>query len=220
LFFEPKKLTAIVGTVGSGKSTLLQMLMGELPPTEGTVELAVHLKHLATQKSSFFKLNLYTEKGLKILRNNQSFVPQEAFIFSATIRENVPLSYAWAEGFSYDDKEIVNALHAASLEEDLKEFSHHIDTEIGERGVNLSGGQKQRLSLARALFANRSVVFLDDPFSAVDVHTEEKLAQSLFKEEFLNEKTIIWVTHRMTHIHLAHQVVRLEKGRVFVEKSS
>ncbi len=212
LEIEPRKSIAIIGPVGSGKSLLIQMIMGEIPPNKGKVFLNL-FDH---ENKNKVKVNIFSPMGLKILRSIQSYVPQEAFIFSATIGENVPISYN--ENFNKEERNsIMNALYAASMGHDLEKFEHNIDSEIGEKGVNLSGGQKQRLNLARSAFTSSSVIFLDDPLSALDIATEEELVKSIFSSEWGENKTIIWATHRLNFVSCVDKIIFIEEGEIVEE---
>lgn len=211
----PAKVTAVIGPVGSGKSILLQLLMGEVAPSEGEVLLV--LRHRTSGKTC--ELAVHTAEGVETLRSLQTLVPQEAFIASASVKENVPLRYfetmSAAERARVDDNRIMNALFAAQMESDLKLFPAGLQTELGERGVNLSGGQKQRLSLARSAFSHGRIVFLDDPLSAVDKETEKLLIENLFNAVWKqNAQTVVWATHRLDFLAIASLVVFLENGEL------
>jgi ABC-type multidrug transport system fused ATPase/permease subunit len=211
--FAPGSFTAIVGPVGSGKSVLMQLLMGDVVPTEGKVFLVIKGKGPQS-----LRIPLHSEMGLRILRSAQTFVPQEPFIASATIRENVPLRY-FDDSIGRnipvaDDKSVMNALYAASFGEDIQSFPAGLSTELGERGVNLSGGQKQRLSLARAAFATAKIVILDDPLSAVDKKTEIELANALLEARWKGSATVLWATHRLDFLSLADEVLFLEQAEI------
>lgn len=209
------KICAVVGPVGSGKSVLMQCLLGDIVPSEGIVQLRVE-----SVSGEFFETNLHSAHGVKILRSTQAFVPQEAFIAAATVRENVPLRYfeetaVPPEKRVYEnDNEVMNALYAAQMQSDLNLLPQGLSTELGERGVNLSGGQKQRLSISRSVFSKSAVIFLDDPLSAVDKDTEALLAETLFEIRWKNDRTVIWNTHRLDFLKVAFQIVFLEDGQI------
>lgn len=213
LRIEPGSLTAFVGAVGSGKSILIQTLMGEVVPDSGRVMVF-------TTGSNAVQHSVHSPAGLALLRSAQTYVPQEAFVASATVRENVPLHYLDASKEPHPrDSDVVNSLYAASLGLDLDAFPEGLSTELGERGVNLSGGQKQRLSLARSVFSTdfdfARVVFLDDPLSAVDTRTEADLAHRLLANRWrAGAQTIVWATHRLAHLNLVDKVVVLGNGRI------
>ena len=212
--FPAGALSAIVGPVGAGKSVLLQTIMGEITPTRGVVLLGCTLV-LSSGSRERISLPVHTDLGLKLLRKIQTFVPQEAFVAAATVRENIPLCYLMeGDSFLELDSEVVNALDRAQLGVDVKSFPDGLSTELGERGVNLSGGQKQRLSLARAVYANRPLVLLDDPLSAVDTETENILVQKLLVECWSAPVTVVWSTHRLAHLSLARHIVVLDEGKI------
>lgn len=213
LEIEAQKTLAVVGPVASGKSVFLQLLLGEVVPTKGEVHLQIHVPD-----GRSVRIPVHSEWGIKLLHSFVSFVPQEAFIVSATLRENVPLEYAFA-AHPQEDNRVMNALYAASLGPDLGTFSRQLDTEIGERGVNLSGGQKQRVSLARSAFIDSAVIFLDDPLSAVDKNTEKELVQNIFHQGWGKGKTIVWATHRLEFLRVAQNIIFLENGEI-VESGS
>lgn len=177
---------ALVGAVGGGKSTLLRTLAGLHYPTSGSLTFSAQ------------------PDGM---RHRQAYVPQEAFIMNATIRDNILF------GEEPDSSSLQRAIHACALERDLSIMPHGLQTEIGERGVNLSGGQKQRISLARAAYYDPGVVFLDDPLSAVDVDTEDHLISNLLFGQW-STITRVCVTHRLQHLSQFDLVVVVDKGRI------
>lgn len=177
---------ALIGSVGGGKSTLLRTLAG--------------LHNLEKGSISF----LAKDSGL---RPRQGYVPQEAFIMNATIRENILF------GEAPDQDLLQRSINACALARDLDIMPSGLQTEIGERGVNLSGGQKQRISLARAAYYRPGIVFLDDPLSAVDIDTEEHLVRELLFGEWANITRII-VTHRLRHLAEFDIVVIVESGKI------
>ena len=213
-----QQILALVGPVASGKSVLIQIIMGDLVPTSGEVLFKIEVSAKNMEKV-IINGNVHSEKGLLLLRAIQSYVPQEAFIMSSSIRENIPLKYKHG-GIEYaSDREIINSLYAASFGSDLKTLENGLETEIGERGVNLSGGQKQRVSLSRSAFAESSLIILDDPLSAVDVNTEKELVQNIFLGDWGKNKTIIWATHRLEFLSHADSIIFIEGGKI-LEKGS
>ncbi len=167
---EPGKSLAIVGPVGAGKTVLLRMLMSEFEASAGKVVWSA--------------------------RPRFAYCPQETFIASGTLRDNLTL---FGQGDGFTDAAIGRALQLASLAQETQQWPGGLDTEIGERGLNLSGGQKQRVSLARAALHGANVVILDDPFSALDVATERCIAQDLVFGEWKGV-TRICATHRLAHL--------------------
>lgn len=187
------KTLGITGPVGCGKSTLLRMLMKMFAPDRGQISIgATDSRHI----------------DLPALRQLFSYVPQETFLFSESIRENIL--------FACDNKEQSERAAAfaslAGLANDLEEFPGKLETMLGERGVNLSGGQKQRVSLARALAANRPILVLDDCTSAVDTETEQQILNSLRKQS--QRRTCIIVSHRMVSLQNSDLIIYLDNGEI------
>jgi ATP-binding cassette subfamily B protein len=183
---------AIIGRTGSGKSTLAHMLLRMYDPASG----AVLLDGIALQK-----LDLHD------LRRQIAYAPQEAFLFSDTIYNNIK--------FGKDDAskaEIEHVARMADLEPDILKMANGYDTIIGERGVMLSGGQKQRMVLARALLKNSNIVLLDECLSAVDTNTEQRIVSNL--RDYLEGKTAIVITHRIFTSINFDKIIVLEQGRI------
>ncbi|MCX6141576.1 MAG: ABC transporter transmembrane domain-containing protein, partial [Candidatus Kapabacteria bacterium] len=182
---------AIIGSVGAGKSTLLRTLVGLHVTSSGYVSYP----------------GLSNE-----VRPRSGYVPQEAFIVNATLRENIVF------GDDEGAERLANVIRACALEQDISHMSGGLATEIGERGVNLSGGQKQRVSLARAAYHRPGIVFLDDPLSAVDYETESILVDRLLFSEWKSITRIV-VTHRLAHLHAFDQIVVMENGEIVMAGS-
>ncbi|MCS7044235.1 MAG: ABC transporter ATP-binding protein/permease [Bryobacteraceae bacterium] len=188
---------AIVGRTGSGKSTLVHLIPRLLDPSSGCVRLGgVDVREFDPRE----------------LRRRIGFVPQETFLFSATLADNIALG---APGASRE--EILRAALMAGLEQDLASFPQGLDTEVGERGLTLSGGQKQRVAIARALLRNPEILILDDALSAVDTLTEDRILRSL--REFMLGRTTILISHRVSTVREANRIYVLEQGRI-VEQGS
>jgi ATP-binding cassette, subfamily B, multidrug efflux pump len=184
----PGERVALVGGVGSGKSTLLSLVPRLLEPEPGAVLVdGVDVRRL----------------GLAELRRHVALVPQGAFLFSATLGENIALARPEATR-----DEIMAAALAAGLEADLGRFPDGLDTIVGERGVTLSGGQRQRVAIARALLARPRLLLLDDCLSAVDTQTERVILGSL------PTCTLVFATHRLAAAEMCDRVLVLERGRV------
>jgi ATP-binding cassette subfamily B protein len=182
----------IIGPTGSGKSTLVSLLPRLFDPPPGTV---------------FLDGRDVREVPLGLLRRSVAFVPQEAFLYSATIRENVGFGRADAP-----DEAIEAAVRDARLAGDLAQFPKGLDTLVGERGVTLSGGQKQRAALARALVADARVLVLDDALSAVDAATEAAILENL--RRLRKGRTAFVVAHRVSAVRDADRIVVLRDGRI------
>jgi ATP-binding cassette subfamily B protein len=188
---------AIVGRTGSGKSTLVHLIPRLIDPSAGAVKLGG------------FDLREYDPCEL---RRRIAFVPQETFLFSATLADNIALGAPEASR-----EAILRAAHMAGLEQDLESFPQGLDTEVGERGLTLSGGQKQRVAIARALLRDPQILILDDALSAVDTLTEDRILASL--REFMRGRTTILISHRVSTVREANCIYVLDEGRI-VEQGS
>ena len=183
---------AIVGRTGSGKTTLARLIPRLLDPANGRVLVGgVNVRDLAPED----------------LRRVVGFVPQETFLFSATLAENIALGVPNATR-----REIHHAAEIAGLGPDISAFPNGFDTMVGERGILLSGGQKQRVAIARALVKNPSILVFDDALSSVDSITENRILDHL--DTALEGRTTILITHRLSTIRRAGQILVLERGKV------
>ncbi len=182
---------AIVGRTGAGKSTLLSTLPRLVEATAGRVFVdGIDSRRLPLAR----------------LRAAIALVPQESFLFSTTVGENIALGRPDA-----GREEILQAARLAGLSRDLEELPRGLDTVVGERGITLSGGQKQRVALARALLRRPRLLLLDDCLSAVDAETEERILGNL--REVFAGRTVLQVSHRLSAVRDADQIVVLDKGR-------
>lgn len=188
------EFVAIVGEVGSGKSLLLYSLMGETGASWDEYKI--------------FSQGFFQESPL--WKKNFGFVPQEGFIISSTLRDNILFDYSSKKEA---DLLILESLKKCEFHFDQERFSDQLETLIGERGVNLSGGQKQRISLARVHHHSPQILLLDDCFSALDVDTEKKLLDSLIAKEWAS-KTKILVTHRLSVLEKADRVIFIQGGQI------
>ncbi len=192
--------TAIVGRTGCGKSTLVDVLPRLLEIPSGTVFLDGHD---------------ITALPLTSLRGAIGYAPQEAFLFSRSIRDNIAFGYQ-RDGIelseSEQDQALTRATTAAGLARDLSAFPSGHDTLVGERGITLSGGQRQRVALARALATSPKLLILDDSLSSVDAETEREILEHL--DDVIHGRTAILISHRITAIKRADQIVVLDEGRV------
>ena len=183
---------AVVGRTGAGKSTLLSLIPRLLDPLPGTLFVdGVDLRRLPLER----------------LRGAVAMVPQETFLFSTSIRENISMGRPEAE-----DDEILEAAELAGLGTDLEDFPRGLDTLVGERGITLSGGQKQRVALARGLLRRPRILLLDDCLSAVDAQTEERILRNL--RRVFPGRTVFLVSHRISAVRDADTIVVLERGRI------
>jgi len=183
---------AIVGHTGSGKTTLVSLIPRLLDPTGGVVEFGgVDVRRFDPQQ----------------LRRRIGFVPQETFLFSATLAENI----AWGVPDA-DMEQIRWAADIAGLGSDIETFPNGLETVIGERGLTLSGGQKQRAAIARAILRNPRILILDDALSSVDTVTEEKILNGL--AGVMRDRTTILISHRVSTVQNADRIVVLSRGSV------
>jgi ATP-binding cassette subfamily B protein len=182
----------IVGRTGSGKTLLCNLVTRILEPPKGYL---------------FFDGIEIHEIPLEVLRKSVGYVPQDTFLFSDTIRENIAFGKNNAT-----DKEIEEAARLAQIYDEMMEFPEGPNTVVGEKGITLSGGQRQRISIARAILMNPPIFILDDALSSVDIQTEEWILEGL--EKFLQGKTSILITHRIAPLRRADRIIVLEEGRV------
>ncbi|MDI9312691.1 MAG: ABC transporter ATP-binding protein, partial [Limnohabitans sp.] len=189
---EKGKTLAIIGKTGSGKSTILSLISRLYDPTEGKILLDGH---------NIIDLNLEN------VRNSIGFVPQDPFLFSDTISNNIKFGNE-----SATEKEIIIAAKNAAVHENITSFKNEYETILGERGITLSGGQKQRVSIARAFIKNPKILLLDDCLSAVDTETEEEILNNL--KTISNEKTTIIVSHRVSSAKNADKIIVIDKGKI------
>jgi ATP-binding cassette subfamily B protein len=186
---------AIVGPTGSGKSTIVSLLTRRYDPSHGEVLL----DDVALERISYAQL-----------RGAVSIVPQDAFVFSETIAENIALGLP--SGTEPRLQTIERVAGIARLDEAVAEFPMGYQTRLGERGVNLSGGQRQRTTLARALARDPRILVLDDALSAVDTHTETQILQAL--RAVFRERTALIISHRVSAVMNADVILVLDNGRI------
>lgn len=183
---------AILGRTGSGKSTILSLISRLYDIEEG--QIFIDGRDIKT-------LNLYD------LRNSIGFVPQDAFLFSDTIKNNIKFGNEYAT-----DEEVVTVAQKAVVHNNIIGFNKQYETILGERGITLSGGQKQRVSIARAMIKDAPILLLDDSLSAVDTETEEAILNNL--TEFCKDKTTIIVSHRVSSAKNADRIIILDDGEI------
>jgi len=186
---------AFIGHTGVGKTTLINLISRMYDTTEGSV--------LIDEKNVM-------EIPIHILRTSIGYVPQENFLFSDTLANNI------IYGLAERDEKIINSVSDISqLTKDVESFPNGFETILGERGITLSGGQKQRSSLARALAIDPKILILDDSFSAVDTHTEEEILRQL--KEFMKNRTSIIISHRISTVKDADKIFVLDNGKIVEE---
>lgn len=188
---------AILGKTGSGKSTILSLISRLYDVSQGQITI---------DGIEISKLNLND------LRNNIGIVPQDAFLFSDSIKNNIKFGNQNAT-----DEEVIEAAKNAVVHDNIINFNKQYDTILGERGITLSGGQKQRVSIARAIIKNPAILLFDDCLSAVDTETEEIILNNLF--EICKDKTTIIVSHRVSSAKNADRIIILEEGKIIQQGS-
>jgi ATP-binding cassette subfamily B protein len=190
------EVIAIVGSTGSGKSTIANLLCRMYDPSSGEISV---------DGESIKNYNLAS------LRSQLGYVPQDVFLFSDSIRNNI------AFGKDLSEEEMVQAAKDADLYNNIIDFPHQFDTLLGERGITLSGGQKQRLSIARAISGRPKILILDDCLSAVDTKTENSILNSL--QGIMKNKTTVVISHRVSSVKLADSILVIEDGSI-IERGS
>jgi ATP-binding cassette subfamily B multidrug efflux pump len=195
LVLQPGRTLGLVGPTGSGKSTLLRVLLRQITPQSGKVAWGAHA------------LADYT---LATLRQAVSWVPQESFLFSATLAENIALARSGATR-----AQIEHAADMAAIHDDILRFPQQYDTAVGERGITLSGGQRQRVAIARSLLADSTLLLLDDALSAVDTGTETRILAHLAElRAERSTNSVIIASHRLSGVVDADLIVVLQDGRI------
>jgi ATP-binding cassette subfamily B multidrug efflux pump len=188
---EKGKTLAIVGRTGSGKTTLVNLIPRLFNVDNGML---------------FIDDVDINQISLQVLRSSIGYVPQDTFLFSSTIRENIDFYRGKPEEI------IVEAAKCAGVYDNIMSFPYQFDTAVGERGITLSGGQKQRIAIARAIIGSPAILILDDCLSAVDTHTEEQILREL--KHIMSERTSIIVSHRISTIKDADEIIVLEDGEI------
>ena len=188
---HPGETVGITGRTGSGKSTVLQLAMRMMDPTRGCISI---------DGTSL------PEWELQVMRNHVGYVPQDVFLFSDTIGNNIAFGATDNEPL---EGRVRQAASDAGVAEDVMAFEHGFDTLLGERGVNLSGGQKQRVSIARALMKQPDILLLDDCLSAVDTETEERILAAIHRQK---TTCTLMVSHRLASLRGADRILVLDEG--------
>jgi len=182
---------ALVGASGGGKSTLVQVLLGLYPAQSGEIRFdGVPVEHI----------------GLEVVREHVATVLQHPVLFNDTVRNNLTL------GRDYPDEALWEALERAQLADIVRDMPQGLESQLGRQGVRLSGGQRQRLAIARLLLGDPQVVIFDEATSALDTETEARLHEAL--KDFLAERTVIIVAHRLSAVRQADRVYVFEDGRI------
>lgn len=182
----------VVGSIGSGKTSLVKLISRLYDVSSG--ELSIDDKNVK-------------DYSIDSIRKAISIVPQEPFLFSMTIYDNISFGRPEAS-----DEEILQASRIANFHDDVLTFEDGYDTQLGERGITLSGGQKQRLAIARAILKDPKILILDDALSAVDTETEKNILVNLRK--FMNNRTSVIISHRISTVHDSDMIITLDNGRI------
>jgi ATP-binding cassette, subfamily B, multidrug efflux pump len=205
---------AIVGPTGSGKTTLVSLIPRIFNTNTNTARDNGYAAagsgepaHFSGSGSLLLDGRPVHEYPLAVLRRNIGFVPQETFLFSASLRDNIAFGVPDAT-----DEQVRAAAQAASIATDIEGFADQYETLVGERGITLSGGQKQRTAIARAIIRNPRILILDDALASVDTYTEEKILNHL--RQVMQGRTTIFISHRVSTIRNADRIAVLHEGRI------
>lgn len=192
LDIEAGSTVAIMGATGAGKSSLINLIGRYYDTCKGSIKIdGIDIK----------------EYNLEFLRKNMAIVPQETFLFSETILNNIKFSN---ENASFE--EIKEASKLVCANEFIEGLELGYNTEIGERGIGLSGGQKQRIAIARSLVRKAKILILDDSTSALDMETEHELLKNLSNRK--HESTTFIIAHRISAVKNADLIIYLEDGQI------
>jgi ATP-binding cassette, subfamily B, multidrug efflux pump len=195
---EKNKITAFTGKIGSGKSTIANLIGRLYDTSKGSISInGTDIKTL----------------DLEQLRNAIGYVPQEVFLFSDSIENNI--SFGKTSTDENTEADIIQAAKIADVHSNIIEFKHQYKTLLGERGITLSGGQKQRVSIARSVLRKAPVLIFDDCLSAVDTETEEKIMHNM--NEVMKERTSVIISHRISSIKNADKIIVLDEGNIIQE---
>jgi ATP-binding cassette, subfamily B, multidrug efflux pump len=211
---------AIVGPTGSGKTTLVSLIprifdantardtgRADRARDNGYPEGSAEPAQFSGSGSLLLDGRPVHEYPIAVLRRNIGFVPQETFLFSSSVRENIAFGVPDAT-----DNQVRAAARAASIAADIEGFTDQYETMVGERGITLSGGQKQRTAIARAIIRNPGILILDDALASVDTYTEEKILNHL--RQVMQGRTTIFISHRVSTIRNAERIAVLHEGRI------
>jgi ATP-binding cassette subfamily B protein len=194
---NPGESLAVIGRTGSGKSSIAALITRLYDPTSGQV---------LVDGKDIRKVNLYA------LRSQTGYVPQEVFLFSDTIANNIAFTSDHGKLITPDSKLVEQAARDAAIYANIMEFPEKFETTVGERGITLSGGQKQRISIARAIIKEPRILIFDDCLSAVDTETEEEILGNL--RRIMKGRTTLIISHRVSSVKHCDQVIVMDNGRI------
>lgn len=197
LKIEAGETLGIIGHTGSGKSTIVNLIPRLFEATEGNI---------------FIDGTEIDKIPIDVLRSSIGYVPQETFLFSDTIENNISYGSENIDSENIDKDKIVQSSKISQIYKDIDLFPKRFETMLGERGINLSGGQKQRASIARAIAADPKILILDDAFSAVDTYTEEEILKGL--KDVMKQRTTILISHRVSTLKNSDRIVVLKDGEI------
>ncbi|XP_071188122.1 ATP-binding cassette sub-family C member 9-like isoform X1 [Salvelinus alpinus] len=207
------QLTMIVGQVGCGKSSLLLAMLGEMQTLSGKVYWSkLPVSEMLHEANSCFETDRSFEETRSKNRYSVGYATQKSWLLNATVEDNITF------GSPFNKQRYKTVIDACSLQPDVDLLPFGDQTEIGERGINLSGGQRQRICVARALYQNTNIVFLDDPFSALDIHLSDHLMQEGILKFLQDDKrTVVLVTHKLQYLIHADWIIAMKDGSVLRE---
>ncbi|XP_052361566.1 ATP-binding cassette sub-family C member 9-like, partial [Oncorhynchus keta] len=210
---SPGQLTMIVGQVGCGKSSLLLAMLGEMQTLSGKVYWSkLPVSEMLHEANSCFETDGSFEETRSKNRYSVGYATQKSWLLNATVEDNITF------GSPFNKQRYKTVIDACSLQPDVDLLPFGDQTEIGERGINLSGGQRQRICVARALYQNTNIVFLDDPFSALDIHLSDHLMQEGILKFLQDDKrTVVLVTHKLQYLIHADWIIAMKDGSVLRE---
>ena len=194
----PGESVAVIGTTGSGKSTIANLICRMYDPTDGNIIVdGVIIK----------------DYDLSFYRSQLGYVPQDVFLFSDTIYNNISFGST-----NLVAEDVIQAAREADLYQNIQEFQDGLNTKIGERGITLSGGQKQRVSIARAITRKPKILILDDALASVDTKTEHAILNSM--ERIMKNRSTVIISHRISSAKLADKIIVLDDGAIIEEGSN
>ena len=184
-------MIGITGKTGSGKSTLFHLMLGLIKPKEGDI--------FYNGESIFNNLNKWREKI--------GYVSQNVFLLNSSIKNNITFNFLEED---VDSKKLETAINIAQLKKKITSLPNGIDTNVGSGGLKLSGGERQRIALARALYRDPEIYFMDESTNALDVNTEKLILEAIKQD--VNDKTVILIAHRKTTLDKCDEVLTLKDG--------
>ena len=193
LSIKEGEIVAITGKTGSGKSTIFLMLLGLLKPSTGSI--------------LYNNQNIFNH--IRSWRKLIGYVSQKIYLLDRSIKENIQFNF---ENNHEDEKKMNQALIIADLEKVIKDMKYGINTVVGNDGIMLSGGEKQRIAIARTVYKDPKILFMDEFTSALDEDTETKIIKNL--KRIFTGKTIVIITHRKSTLEICDKIYELKNGEL------